>query len=103
MAQRCHGTSLIQHKDYIVNYVVRTLAIPRKEAEAVIEAVFAAIMDSLRNGLPLEIRGFGRFGVRIRKAHTSRHPATGAPVAVPDRFYPTFRPGNLLKKSVTPS
>jgi integration host factor subunit beta len=61
--------------------------------EAVVDAVFDAITDTLARGGRVEIRGFGAFVAKTRQARTGRNPRTGDAVAITEKRVPTFRAG----------
>lgn len=84
----------------LIEEVCHTGHLTRKESEAVIETVFESIVDSLRAGDKIEIRGFGSFRTRQRAARTGRNPKTGEPVAVPARRVPFFKPSKELKDGI---
>lgn len=84
----------------LIEEVCRTGHLTRKESETVIETVFESIVDSLRAGDKIEIRGFGSFRTRQRAARTGRNPKTGEPVAVPARRVPFFKPSKELKDGI---
>lgn len=84
----------------LIEEVCRTGHLTRKESETVIETVFDSIVDSLRAGDKIEIRGFGSFRTRQRDARTGRNPKTGEPVAVPARRVPFFKPSKELKDGI---
>ena len=44
----------------------------------------------------IEIRGFGSFSVRFRRARVGRNPRTGTPVSLRARYAPYFKPGKGL-------
>ena len=48
----------------------------------------------------VEIRGFGSFSVRERKARLARNPKTGSSITVSSKFYPYFRASKSLKKAL---
>jgi integration host factor subunit beta len=48
----------------------------------------------------LEIRGFGTFKVKERKARMARNPRTGDAVPVPARKVPVFKVSKMLKDRV---
>ena len=52
----------------------------------------------LSRGGRIEIRGFGSFSVRFRRARVGRNPRTGRPVSLPARFAPCFKPGKGLRE-----
>jgi integration host factor subunit beta len=70
-------------------------------AEIVVNLVFDSMTDTLAHGRRIEIRGFGSFVVRRRPAREGRNPKTGAPVQLPVRWVPFFKPGKALKLRVS--
>jgi len=44
----------------------------------------------------VELRGFGTFSIRHRKARIGRNPRTGDKVQVSDKGYPYFRTGKSM-------
>ena len=52
----------------------------------------------LAGGGRIEIRGFGSFSVRFRRARVGRNPRTGTPVSLPARYAPYFKPGQGLRE-----
>ena len=46
----------------------------------------------------IELRGFGTFELRHRKARTGRNPRTGEPVEVPPWDVPVFKPPLHLRR-----
>ncbi len=84
-------------KAVLVEEVSRTAELPRKDAEKVVDTVFASIVESLRNGEKVELRGFGSFRLRRRQSRRGRNPRTGDPVDVPPKTVPYFKPGKELR------
>lgn len=70
------------------------------QVEAAVHRVFDLMADTLARGERIEIRGFGSFGLHRLPPHLGRNPRTGAPVAIPARAVPHFRPGKALKAQV---
>ena len=68
----------------------------KKECGMVVEAFLASVQETLVRGEGIEIRGFGTFKVRHRKARKARNPRTGEPVEVPPRKTPVFQPSRLF-------
>ena len=68
-----------------------------EESERSVEAILDAIVRALRSGDDVEIRGFGSFRIRNRKARVGRNPKTGVPVDVPAKRVAYFKPGKELK------
>lgn len=71
--------------------------VPRRELEAIVHAVFDCMAQALVAGKRIELRGFGVFALRTRRARTGRNPKTGKSVAVPERRTLTFAAGKELR------
>ena len=54
----------------------------------------------LAGGGRIEIRGFGSFSLRYRRARMARDPRTGVPVSIGARYAPHFKPGVRLRARV---
>ena len=54
--------------------------------------------EHLSGGGRIELRGFGSFSLRLRRARLGRNPRTGAPVSLPERYVPYFKPGQALRE-----
>jgi len=74
--------------------------VTKRDCGLVVDAFLDAVKDTLVGGDNIEIRGFGTFKVRHRKARTARNPRTGAAVAVPPRVAPVFKPSNHFSNRV---
>lgn len=82
---------LAMTKADIVNQIAETTGLTKVETKAVVEGVFTSIMDALATGKRIELRGFGVFSVKGRKARLARNPRTGKPVPLEDRHVPIFK------------
>ena len=76
--------------------------VPRREVEAIVNAVFEQLAEALKAERRIELRGFGVFGVRVREAHAGRNPKTGESVQVPARRNAFFTPGKELRDRLNP-
>ncbi len=77
--------------------VAAATGVTKRDAEVMINAALAAMVESLRAGESIEIRGFGSFGLRQRGPRTARNPTTGAPLHVPAKRICYFKPGKTLR------
>jgi integration host factor subunit beta len=68
-----------------------------RDSEVLVSALFEAMTRELATGHRIELRGFGSFGVKLRRARQARNPKTGAPVEVAARRIPFFRVGKELR------
>lgn len=84
----------------LIEEVSSLAEVTRKDGEVIVESIFDSIVKSLRAGDKIEIRGFGSFRTRQRKARVGRNPKTGARVEVPAKKIPFFKPSKELKDLV---
>ncbi len=81
----------------LVDEVSRATELSRKDSEVIVEALFDSVVKALKNSDKLEVRGFGSFRIRKRKARQGRNPKTGERVDVPEKKVPYFKPSKELK------
>jgi integration host factor subunit beta len=72
------------------------------DLELVVEAVFSQITVALARGQRVELRGFGAFIVKPRKARIGRNPRTGEKVPVNAKTALAFRTGRELQRRLNP-
>ena len=90
-------------KAELVEEVARAAELNKRDAEVIVETVFDSIIGALHKGEKVELRGFGSFRTRERGPRRGRNPKTGAPVDVPAKRVPYFKPGKELKEYLTDS
>ena len=88
-------------KAELVEEVARASELNKRDAEVIVETVFESIVSALHRGEKVELRGFGSFRTRERGPRRGRNPKTGAPVDVPAKRVPYFKPGKELKEFFT--
>jgi integration host factor subunit beta len=64
-----------------------------REFEKIVNAILDQIVSAMTQGNRAELRGFGAFSVRIRRARTGRDPRTGTVVHVAEKVMPHFKAG----------
>jgi len=84
----------------LVTILARTAGGSKSSAERAMRAFLAAVAESLRQGKPVTISGFGTFVVSRRAARNGRNPRTGKATTIPPARVPRFRPSRTLKTSV---
>jgi len=100
-APRSEGTTT---KADLVEEVAKATDLTKKQAEVIVEKVFEGIIESLRAGQKIELRGFGSFRLRQRGARVARNPKkSGVKVMVPPKRVPYFKPGKKLKELINPA
>lgn len=75
----------------IVDKVAAGTGLTKLETEAIIEGFFKTVIESLKDGKGIEIRGFGSYKVKKKNARQARNPKTGEQVFVPEHYVPTFK------------
>jgi integration host factor subunit beta len=60
------------------------------------QMVFDGITETLMEEGRIELRNFGVFEVKRRRARKARNPRTGENVSVPERSVVTFKPGREM-------
>jgi integration host factor subunit beta len=90
----------VMTKAELVDEVARVVQLTKKQAETIVNIVFDSIVDSLRAGQKIELRGFGSFRLRQREPRKGRNPKTGDKVDVPPKKVPYFKPGKELKELI---
>jgi integration host factor subunit beta len=85
-------------KAELVDEVAKSTQLTKKHAEIIVNTVFDSIVQSLREGEKIELRGFGSFRIRRRGARIGRNPKTGDRVEVPPKRIPYFKPGKELRE-----
>jgi len=66
----------------------------------IVQKTIDEMIEALAKGETLELRNFGVFKVKERKARTGRNPRTGETVSVPPKKVVTFKPGLIMKQRV---
>ena len=72
----------------------------KKDAEAVVNAVFEAIKGTLTDDGNFSFPGFGTFKVKSRAARKGRNPRTGAEITIKASKTVTFKPAPSFKGSL---
>lgn len=73
------------------------LGLGKKDAGLLVETFLESIIQSLRAGEGVELRGFGSFRLRDRPSRIGRNPLTGEAVKVPPKRVAYFTLGRELR------
>ena len=68
-----------------------------------VQMVFDGIVETLVDEGRIELRNFGVFEVKRRRARKARNPRTGENVSVPERSVVTFKAGLEMEERVNQS
>lgn len=86
--------------DLIHKVTINSTSLSKQDAEIGIDSLIGKISSSIQKKNRIEIRGFGTFSTRKRKARLGRNPKTGTSIAIDNRFHIYFRASKLLKKDL---
>jgi nucleoid DNA-binding protein len=76
----------------IVDEIAKATGLTKIETKAVVDGVFASVINAIANGNRIELRGFGVFKHKSRKPRMARNPKTGDLVPLDERYVPVFKP-----------
>ena len=69
----------------------------QRDAGHIVNAVLDEITKALSRGERVELRGFGAFTVKNRRARIGRNPKSGVKVSVNQKYSPFFRAGKEIQ------
>jgi integration host factor subunit beta len=84
----------------LIALVADKLKFPWGRAELVVDHIFDSMVDALKRGEGIEIRGFGSFTIREYQAYEGRNPRTGETVHVKPKRLAFFKVGKELRERV---
>ena len=87
-------------KGQLVDKMVETTGLNKKDVKAVVDGVFDHITEHLTRGDKVQVTGFGSFEVRERKARQGVNPSTGDKIDIAASKAPAFKAGKSLKDSI---
>ncbi len=74
--------------------------ISKRDVEIIVNTIFDTMTEALSRKERIEIRGFGSFIAKERRAREGRNPRTGEKVFVPRKWVPFFTVGKELRERV---
>ena len=87
-------------KSELIDQVADKLRLPKARAEQIVDTIFDSMVNALKQGDGIEIRGFGSFTVREYKGYEGRNPRTCEAVKVQQKRLPFFKVGKELRERV---
>jgi DNA-binding protein HU-beta len=84
----------------IVEKIALGTGLTKLETEAIVEGFLNTVIQALSEGRGIEIRGFGSYKVKKKRARNARNPRTGEKVYVGEHFVPTFKFSKDFKEAV---
>ena len=87
-------------KSRLIRFLSEQHSMPQADAQTVVETVFESIASALEQGDRAELRGFGTFGLKERRAREGRNPKTGEAVSVEAKRVMFFKAGKEMRERV---
>ncbi|UTH73943.1 HU family DNA-binding protein [Chromobacterium sp. IIBBL 290-4] len=84
-------------KQDLIKHLAAHADVTNKQAEAILNALTTAVLDTVRAGGELAISDLGKFGTTQRAAKTGRNPKTGETIQIAAKRAPKFSPAKALK------
>ncbi|NJD68504.1 MAG: integration host factor subunit beta [Candidatus Methylomirabilota bacterium] len=86
----------------LVELVAAQVCLTKKDTEVVVDTILDSIAKALASADDgkVELRGFGSFRTRQRRARQGRNPQSGQAVDVPSKRIPFFKPGKELRQLI---
>ena len=88
------------NKTQLIAEIADKADLTKVQAKAALEQILASVTDTLKDGEPVQLIGFGTFKVSHRSARTGRNPQTGEDIQIKAANVPTFVAGKALKEAV---
>ena len=90
-------------KKDIANTIAMDSGITQIQAAQLVQQTLDAIANALRDGGRIELRDFGVFECKTRKARIGRNPKTGASVSIPEKVVVGFKAGKKMEETIQKS
>ncbi len=84
------------NRSELVKKLAKRMHISDRLAEKLVKTFFEELTAALARGERIELRGFGSFEVKVRRAYVTIHPRTGKPLPLPSKRRVYFRPSKKL-------
>jgi integration host factor subunit beta len=80
--------------------IVQQTGMEQIQVKSIVQMTLDAIVEALAKDGRLELRDFGIFEVRAKKARKARNPSTGTEVMVSEGRRVHFKPGKAMKERI---
>jgi len=89
----------LKKADLILNLSEQS-TLPKATVKTCVNSILSTLTDGIVEGERIEVRGFGSFYRKYKKAHLGINPKTSEKTQVEEKYTPFFKPGKLLKEVV---
>ena len=87
-------------KNDMVVKIAKATGLRQVDIKRIVQMTLDGLVDVLATEGRVELRNFGVFKVKARKARKARNPRTGEEVMVPSKRVVTFKPGKLMEEKI---
>lgn len=89
----------VTKKDLVEKISERT-GLTQVDTKIVVESFLESVAKALQSGTNIEIRGFGRFKIKKKRARTARNPRTNEYIQVEAGYKPVFEASKELRNKI---
>jgi len=87
-------------KANIINRFSNKSGLSKTESSEITQSLLEILKKTLSTGEDIQISGFGKFYVNVKKARRGRNPQTGSPLLVKSRRAVTFKSSPVLRRKL---
>lgn len=87
-------------KKDLVNKVSDELSLQKQDVSMALDIILDTMSEALADNRRVELRGFGSFSTRKRKARSTKNPRTGVVMDIPERKTLHFTMSKSLKEAL---
>ncbi|MDR0630496.1 MAG: HU family DNA-binding protein [Holosporales bacterium] len=84
----------------LITNMAKISGLKKSDIDKALNAFIDVVTEELSRGEEIRLVGFGTFKVLYRAETEARNMKTGAPITIPARNTPKFKPGKQLKDAV---
>ncbi len=87
-------------KKNVVDEISSELSMQKQDVRLAVDIILETMGNALVEGRRIELRGYGSFSVRTRKARLTKNPRTGKMMDIPERKTLHFTMSKSLKETL---
>ena len=84
----------------LVSEITDKTGVEKIAVQATVESLMTTIIDAMKSGENVYLRGFGSFVIKKRAEKTGRDISKNTTLIIPEHFVPTFKPAKTFVNDV---
>mgnify|MGYP000462676414 FL=1 len=84
----------------LVSKITDKTGVEKIAVQATVESLMTTIIDAMKSGENVYLRGFGSFVIKKRAEKTGRDISKNTTLIIPEHFVPTFKPAKNFVNDV---